>query len=173
MKIYVVRHSIPDYGDWDGYDSATKPSDPELCDKGVEIAQALADWMVDTELVPNFIWASPKNRTLQTAQILSDTFTDAGWSLPPVDLKGSLDSDMSIRKMVMKATGDKSYSRVMIVSHHESIEHGMRVLNLEPWIHLDMLAMGELRMLKVDRKDMTWKEHLRMMPSDFGLNDMY
>ena len=139
----------------------------------MEIAQTLADWMLDTELVPNFIWSSPKARTLQTAQILYDTFTDGGWSIPPVDVKGSMDSDMSLRKMVLKATQDKSSSRVMLVSHHESIEHGMRVMNLEPWIHLDELAMGEMRMLKVDRKEQTWKEHLRRMPSDFGLNDMY
>ena len=165
MKLFVVRHSVPEGGD----DYAEDP-DPPLSKEGREIAAALGKWMLEAEVLPNFIWVSPKLRTQETAEIIRDAI-----GLPDefVEIKGSMDSDMSIRKMVLKAARDKGVTRLMIVSHHESIEHGLRVLNLEPWIHLDMFAQGELRQLEVDREDGTWKEHLRMMPSDLGMKDHY
>ena len=167
MKLFVLRHGLPDYGDA-GRTGPDADPDPPLSDKGREHVTNLAQWMLDTETAPNLIWTSPKLRCAETAEIVRDAF-----GLPAVDIKGSMDSDRSIRKMVLKACGDKSVTRLLIVSHHESIEHGMRVLNLEPWIHLDMLAMAEFRWLKVDRKDGTWEEHLRMLPSDLGGVDVY
>jgi phosphohistidine phosphatase SixA len=164
VKLYVVRHALPDYGD----DPENPPPDPGLAGDGREMAAALAQWMLDKDEVPNSILVSPKLRTQETAEILRDAF-----GLPDVETKGSIDSDMSIRKMVLKIAADKSRTRVMIVSHHETIEHGMRVLNLEPWIHLDMLAMSELRILRVKRSTGEWKEHRRVMPSDLGLKDFY
>lgn len=124
--------------------------------------------MLDKDEVPNSILASPKLRTQETAEILRDTF-----GLPAVETKGSMGPEMSVRKMILKMAADKSRTRVAIVSHHESIEHGMRVLNREPWVHLDIFAQGELRILKVDRSDGTWKEHRRVMPSDLGYKDAY
>lgn len=164
MRLYVVRHSLPDYGD----DPENPPEDPGLSEDGEEYARTLAAWMADKEELPNIIFSSPKLRTQQTAEIIRDA---AG--LPEVILKGSIDSDMSIKKLVEKVAADKSMTRVAIVSHHESIEHGLRVLNLEPWIHLDIFAMCELRILKVKRGKVTWSEHRRVLPSDLGGRDNY
>lgn len=167
MKLYVVRHALPEYGDWDGT-PATKPIDPPLSKDGRDHVANLAQWMLDTETVPNLIWASPRLRCQETAEIIRDAT-----GLPSVDTKGSMSSDMSIRKMVLKACADKSVTRLLIVSHHESIAHGLRVLNLTPDPHLDMFAMSELRWYRVDRKSGEWDEHLRMMPSDLGGQDNY
>lgn len=166
MRFYVIRHSEPDYGD----DPNAPADDPGLTEDGRAYAQALAAWMMDKDEVPNSILVSPKLRCQETAEILRDAF---GMPESMVETKASMDSDMSIRKMVLKSCADKSKTRVAIVSHHESIEHGLRVLNLEPWIHLDMLCACELRILKVSRKDGTWKEHRRVMPSDLGGKDYY
>ncbi len=169
MKLFLLRHSVPDYGDWDGA-PATKPDDPPLSSKGEQYVEDLARWMLDTETIPNLIWVSPKLRTQQTAEIVRATL---GLPEEVVAIKGSIDSNMSVRKLVLKAAGDKSVTRLLIVSHHESIAHGLRVLNLDPAPHLDMFAMGELRQYRVDRKAGTWEEHLRMPPSDLGNSDNY
>lgn len=167
MKIWILRHGKPEDGD-DGEPDYREEPDPPLSDKGKEHVGALAQWMLDTESIPNLIWSSPKLRCLETAEVVRDAL-----GLPAVDPKPSMDSDRSIRKMMLKACGDKAVTRLLIVSHHESIEHGLRVLNRDPWVHLDMFAMAELRQYEVDRGDGTWEEHLRLLPSDLGGQDIY
>lgn len=164
MRVYLIRHSLPDYGD----DPENPPEDPPLSDDGREWAQNLAQWMLDKDECPNILFASPKLRTQETAEILKEAF-----GLPEVTVKVSIDSEMSIKKLVEKVAADKSMTRVGIVTHHETIEHGLRVLNRDPWVHLDMFAMCELRIIKVDRKDLTWDEHRRIVPSDLGGRDAY
>jgi phosphohistidine phosphatase SixA len=166
VRFYVIRHSQPDYGD----DPENPPEDPGLTPDGREWVSNLAQWMLETEEIPNSFLVSPKLRCQETAEILRDAL---GLPASAVQTKASMDSDMSIRKMVLKACADKSMTRVAIVSHHESIEHGLRVLNLESQARPDMLAMAELRILKVDRKDGTWKDHNRVFPSDLGGRDHY
>lgn len=168
VKLYLVRHSVPDDIDEAGLSHDDPGFDPPLTDEGRDLAQALGEQIVQVEWVPNFILASPKLRCQETAEILRDVC-----GLPEVRTQESMGSSMSIRKMVLKVAQDKTFTRVMMVSHHESIEHGLRVLNLEPWIHLDMFAMAELRRFEIDRKDGTWEEHDRIMPSDLGLWDRY
>jgi phosphohistidine phosphatase len=164
VRIYLVRHSMTDSDDY------SEDPDPPLSDKGREIVTALAQWMMDKDEVPNSILVSPKLRTQETAEILRDTF---GLPDGSVETKGSMGPDRSIRKMVEKVAQDKSRTRVMIVSHHESIAHGLRVLNLEPWAHFDQFAKGELRIVKIKRKSGEWQEHRRVLPSDLGLTDEY
>lgn len=160
MRIYLVRHSIPEDDDDD--------PDPGLTKGGVKLVERLAEWMVAKDEVPNAIYASPKMRTQETAEILKDAL-----GLPEVKTDPSIGPSMSIRGLVTQVAQDKAMTRVMIVSHHETMEHGLRVLNLEPWIHFDIFAMGELRIMKVDRKDGQWNEHRRVMPSDLGGDDNY
>lgn len=163
MRIYLVRHAQPEEPD----PTETDP-DPPLTDDGREAATSLAQWMLDKDEVPNSILASPKLRTQETAEILRDAF-----GLPAIETKGSMGPDMSVRKMILKMAADKSRTRVAIVSHHESLEHGLRVLGMEPFVHLDIFAQAELRIMKVSRKDGTWKEHRRVLPSDLGGKDFY
>lgn len=170
MRFYLVRHGEPAEGDYDD------DPDPPLSDVGEQAIAALAQWCVDKGEVPNVIWSSPKLRTQQTAEILRECF-----GLPSVKLKGSMGPESSIRKMMLKAAQDRSLTRVMLVSHHESLEHGLRVLNNEPRVHLDIFAQGEMRIMKVSRKDASWKSggddddpfHRRVLPSDLGFADRY
>jgi broad specificity phosphatase PhoE len=164
VRLYLVRHSLPDYGD----DPENPPDDPPLTDDGRQYVQALADWMLDKDEVPNLIFSSDKLRTMETAEILRSTF-----GLPDVTPKASIGPQMSVKKLIERISADKSMTRVMIVSHHETIEHGLRFLDRDPLVHLDMMAMAEMRILKVDRKDSTWKEHRRIVPSDLGGRDNY
>jgi phosphohistidine phosphatase SixA len=167
VRLYLVRHGIPENSDYSGANGEAA-DDPGLSDKGRAIVEALAQWMLDKNEVPNAILASPTLRTQETAEILRDAF-----GLPNVETKGSMGPDSSIRKMVLKITQDPSYTRTMLVSHHETIAHGLRVLNLEPWAHFDQFAEGEMRIVKVKRKSGEWKEHRRIMPSDLGFRDGY
>jgi phosphohistidine phosphatase SixA len=161
MRIYVIRHSVPSDEDYD-------EDDPELTKEGIAIVQSLGEWMLDKDEVPNALIASPTTRTQQTADILKDVL-----GLPNVVTDVGIGPHMSVRGLVTKIAGDKSRTRVAIVSHHESIEHGLRELNREPWIHMDELAQGELRILKVKRDTGKWNEHNRMLPSMLGHSDHY
>lgn len=166
MRIYLVRHSVPD--DDGSIPHASPDYDPPLTDDGREYAKNLAKWMLETGEVPNYIFASPKLRTQETAEILRDAF-----GMPEVVLKGSISSNMSIKKLVTKVAQDKSFTRVMIVSHHETLENGIRVLNLDPTIHHDIFAQAELRIFKIDRDSLSMEEHLRVVPSELGGQDKY
>lgn len=163
MRLYLIRHSVPEPVPEDELDP-----DPPLSDDGREYAENLAKWMVDKDEVPSIIFASPKLRTQETAEILRDAF-----GLPNVETKQSIGPVMSIKKLVERVAGDQSMTRVAIVSHHETLEHGLRVLNLDPAPHLDIFAQGELRIVKVGRKKFHWKEHRRVVPSELGGRDNY
>jgi phosphohistidine phosphatase len=163
VRLYLIRHSVPEDGDREAADY-----DPALTEEGREYATNLAQWMLDKEEIPNIIFASPKLRTQETAEIIRDAI-----GLPSVETKESVGPSMSIKKLVEKVAQDKAMTRVAIVSHHESIEHGLRVLNLEPWIHLDIFAQCEMRIVRVKRKSLRWEEHRRIPPSDLGGRDHY
>lgn len=165
MKIFVVRHSVRE----DGPDYDDDP-DPPLTPEGKKIARAVAKWMADPEndAVPNLIITSPFQRTYETAEILADEL-----GLSPLITEVTIGPFMSIKGLCQKLALDPEKKRVCIVSHHESIEHGLRVMNREPWQHLDMFAMGELRSYRLDRSAIQAEERFRIAPSDIGLPDYY
>ncbi len=168
MRLYVVRHSEPVPPETVEDDANVSGFDPPLTDLGREMVQALGAWMLDKDEVPNSILASPKLRTQETAEILRECF-----GLPQIETKQSLGPSMGITKMVQKVAQDASRTRVMLVSHHETIAHGLRVLNLDPNPHADMYAEAEMRIYKVSRKDGSWKEHRRVRPGELGYRDQY
>jgi phosphohistidine phosphatase SixA len=163
MRVYLIRHSVPD-----PIEPGDPDPDPGLTDDGRDYATCLGQWMLDKDEVPNIIFASPRLRTQETAEIIRDVL-----GLPSVEPKASIGPQMSIKKLVEKCANDKSMTRVCIVSHHESIAHGLRVLNLDPAPHLDMFAQCELRIVRVKRGKCTWEEHRRVPPSDLGNKDYY
>lgn len=167
MRIYVIRHATPEPIEED------TEADPELTKEGRQQAKALGEWMVDKEEIPTVLLTSPSARTQETAELIAASIRAGGFAPPSIVTDVGMGPHMSIKATVEKAAGDKAMVRVGIVSHHESIEHGLRVLNREPWVHLDMFAECELRILRVDREDATWKEHRRIPPSDIGGNDRY
>lgn len=169
MRFYLVRHAQPEEFDPDDEDP-----DPELTDEGKAAAQALGKWMVDKEEVPTVLYASPKVRTQQTAEIIAGAIEDAGLLRPEIETDVSIGPHMSIKGLVEQTLADESKVRVGIVTHHESLEHGLRVLGRQPWVHLDMFAQCELRIVKMKRKDGgDWEEHRRVEPSNLGGLDHY
>jgi phosphohistidine phosphatase SixA len=148
-------------------------ADPELTQEGRDQAEALGLWMADKEEIPTVLLTSPSARTQETARIIADTIGSAGYSAPDIVTDVGMGPHMSIKAAVERSAADKAMVRVGIVSHHESIEHGMRVLNRDPWVHLDMLAQCELRIVRINRKNAKWEEHRRIPPSDLGGNDRY
>jgi len=163
MRVYLIRHSVPEP------DREDDPEfDPPLTDDGREYVQNLAQWMLDKDEVPSIIFASPKLRTQETAEILREAF-----GLASVETKQSIGPNMSIKKLIERVASDATMTKVAIVSHHETIAHGLRVLNLDPAPHLDMFAEAEMRIMKVGRKKFHWKEHRRVMPSELGGRDFY
>lgn len=167
MRLYLVRHSQPEP---DGPDDE---DDPELSKAGVKIATALGEWMVDKDEVPTRLIVSPTMRTMQTAEVIVKAIEDGGMLPPEVQQDVGIGPHMSIRGAVLRVAQDKSMVRVGIVSHHESIEHGLRVLNLDGSIHHDIFAEGEMRIVRVKRGSGKWKEHRRVPPSDLGYEDAY
>lgn len=163
MRFFIVRHGEPeDGGDYEVDD------DPDLTKEGRKTVEALGEWMLSKDEVPSIIYASPLSRTQETADILKDCFGSAA-----VKTDVSIGPHASLRGLILKCAADKSMTRVMIVSHHESIANGLRELNGDPFRHLDQMAEGELRIIKVDRDDGTWEEHRRMLPSDLNYTDHY
>lgn len=163
MRLYLVRHGNP--AEPDGDDDAP---DPGLTEEGRESVAALGRWMVENDERPACIFASPALRTQETAEILRDAF-----GLPSVELAGSIGPAMSIRKKVLSLAADRTTKNAMLVSHHETIAHGLRALNLDPAPHLDLFAEAEMRRYRIDRESGTWKERLRVPPSDLKNRDNY
>jgi phosphohistidine phosphatase SixA len=166
VKTFLVRHSVPDYEpDEDG----NVPTDPPLTDEGRKIVEKLGEKMQSDGDIPCCIYASPKLRCQETAEILRDAF-----GLDDVKTVPSIDSEQSIRGLVLKLAG-KGRKGPMIVSHHETIAHGLRTLpdKAATEVHADMFAQGEMRKIKVDGKSGKWKEKSRTLPSDLGNEDHY
>jgi phosphohistidine phosphatase SixA len=170
MRIYVIRHSVPEP---DGGENGEEDSDPVLSKEGREYAENLAAWMVDKEEIPTVFITSPMTRTRETAEIIADAIEKAGFAAPAVKEDVGIGPEMSIKQAVLDAAADPSMVRVGFVSHHESIAHGLRVLGMEPFVHLDQFAKCELRIYKVKRKSGKWDEHRRLPPSDLGGIDNY
>lgn len=166
MRAYIVRHSVPEPAAPD--DDDPRAPDPPLTDEGRAIVKALAAWMLEQGEVPNFVVSSPALRTQETAEILRDEL-----GLAAVRAVASIGPRTSIRSLMLELAGKDDATRVLIVSHHESIGHGLVQLNDDPAAHWDMFAQGELRILKIRRKDGSWKEKKRVLPSELGGIDHY
>ena len=168
MKILLMRHG--DAGDYLGKEGKD-PSNlkRELTDDGIDAVTNLGNWMSDPKrnLVPNSISCSPVVRGVQTAKILSGIF----------GVKYAVEQNLEISKpmemFIKKCAADPSVKRPLIISHSDNINPGLRRLNNLDETDYDPIAKAELRILRVDRKDATWKELQRVMPSDIGGTDIY
>lgn len=174
MKLYVIRHSVREEPK-DFSHAEDGDLEAELTDEGIELAAAMGQWMADNDEIPNVLITSPAVRTLQTAEEIVRSITEAGYIAPDIQTDVTIGPKMSIRGLVQRLAVDKSQKRIAIVSHHESIENGLKALLVdngdEP--HVDMPAAAEMRVLKVDRDSGAWKEKQRVRPSDLGLADHY
>jgi phosphohistidine phosphatase len=158
VRVFVVRHGeagTPTEDDKFGAD-LKRPLSPE----GRAQVTALAKWMKDNDSVPSILYYSPATRTRQTAKILGDQL---GVKTVSDD---TIAYGKSIRGLVKKVAADKTAKRVGIVSHHDCIRTGLRILNFVDGGRVDPIAKAELRELDVDRNDGSWTEKNRVLPSE-------
>jgi broad specificity phosphatase PhoE len=167
MRVYVIRHGDDGSSGANGSDRI-EDEDPDLTPEGRDTIDKLAEWMLENNEVPNIIYASPMSRTQQTAELLASRL-----GVPVVKTDVSVGPDMSIRGRIKELAADDDVSRPAIVSHNQSIRTGLRALDQANKSVADSPAMGELRIIKVDREDGTWKEKNRVRPSDLGQMDRY
>src|ERR1700677_1481821 len=102
--------------------------------------------MAEKDEIPTVLIASPKLRTQETAQAIASAIEDAGFAKPEIQTDVSIGPHMSIRSTLQSVASDKAMVRVGIVSHHETIAAGLRVLDRPD--HPDPWAQGEMRILK-------------------------
>ena len=174
MRIYVIRHSAREY-DSDEVEKSDGDPEAELTPEGEDIARAVGKWMADNDAIPSRIAASATVRTQRTAELIAKEIAAAGYAPPDVETDVSIGPHQSIRGLVQKLAADKSANDVAIVSHHESIDAGLKALSVDndDKYTADKLAMGEMRALKVKRKSGRWKETARVRPSDVDQTDYY
>lgn len=170
MKLYIVRHSVRETPD-DFGDAEEGDPEAELTEEGEEIARSLGKWMAENEEIPSVLISSPAVRAQQTAELIAEELEEAGFAPPDIRTDVGIGPHMSIRACVLECLADESMGQVGIVSHRDSIANGLRELGdgdkPEP------MAMGEMRVLKIRRKNGKWKERQRNLPSDRGQYDSY
>lgn len=176
MRLYILRHACP-ANDPDAVTDddaqavfAAYDDDPPLTEEGRKIVEALADWIEENGETPAVLFASPMQRTQETAEILRDKLG----ILPRVITELSIGPHCSIRGLVKRVTADESMKRVGMVTHHATIENGLGQLNADPVMrHHDQFAQGEFRVYKTDRDKINLVEQTRVHPSDLGFIDRY
>jgi phosphohistidine phosphatase SixA len=135
--------------------------------EGVEMAHALAEYLLQKDMVPNAIRHSPVKRAKQTAKILGDMF-----GMTPIEDQ-NLEMTKPIAMPIKALAADKMQKRILVISHSEAIAKALRALNFLDEYDVDPIATCELRILDVKRKDGSWTELDRIMPSDLGGTDFY
>ena len=165
MKLLVIRHGYA------GEESDEEDIDRKLTPEGREDVIALAAWMDKFQEIPSCIYTSPRVRCIETAEILRKEL-----GLPKVEVEDGLGPDKgnALAQVVKRLASNKGLKRVAIVSNHETIDKGLRALDvIEHELEFDRMAMAELRILDVKRKSGKWDEKLRVLPSDLGGEDRY
>ncbi len=167
MKLLLMRHCFA------GAPIGKEKNTPDdlaraLWPEGVASANKLAAYLLDRDMVPNVIRHSPVKRAKQTAKILGDAF-----GMKPI-VDQNLEMTKPVRMAVMALAADPSQKRVLLISHSGAIQEALRALNFLDADYVDPIATGELRVLNVRRKNGSWKELSRVMPSDLGADqDFY
>lgn len=171
MKLFLVRHG--DAGAKIEEDRDADEARP-LSDDGEAEIRALAQWCQENDEVPNVILSGPALRVRQSAKMLADAF-----GLPKPKVEDGLGGTSgrggwgAMGPVVRKVAADKNNSRVMFVTHHDTITKGLASLNGMTIEELETFAKGEMRIVDVDRKQGVWEERSRVLPSDLGLEDLY
>lgn len=164
MKILLVRHSFA------GDETDEQDPDRKLTPEGVQIVKDLATWMSNAGEVPNSLFTSPAPRARQTASVLH---RELGLLKPRVEDGLGPNKGSSLASVLRRIAIDDRLKRVAIVSHHDTIEHSLAALNEDKPTDLERMAMGELRILKLDRDTGRWSEKDRILPSELGNEDHF
>lgn len=159
MKLYVMRHG---YAGKPESDPAAERDRPLLAE-GRATVLAIAKEMSNQDEIPNVIFCSPFARTVQTADIVGKALGIQ------VNVIGDLAPMRPLEETVATLVGYDKLKRVLLVGHVDNTTPSMNELGGDTkW---DDLVMGEVRRVKIDRKDATWKLKWALKPSDLGLKD--
>ena len=164
MKLYILRHGYA--GD---ADDTTEP-DRELTDEGRVDVERIAAWMMDNGEVPSLVFSGPRLRTQQTAEVLRSEI-----GLPKATILDGLGPERgnALAQTILQLVKDPTLKKIAVVSDHDAIQKGLAFLVGMTEKEYDTIAMGELRILKIDREDGYWREKLRILPSDLGGENRY
>lgn len=162
MRIYVVRHQFAGHYSTDPRGERER----ELLPRSRIAALKVANELRDRGEQPTIVLASPYARTLQTADIFAKVL---GVNCDAVDALGP---HFSLCDWFLNSLLDQDdVRRPMIVGHHDNLNVLFRdEVGGRDWPDI---AMGEVRRLKVKRKDADWKVVSRLLPSDVGEEDKY
>jgi phosphohistidine phosphatase SixA len=162
MRLYIIRHG--NAGVMRGKSGSPEDLVRKLTPDGREAVRAVAEWMKKKDEMPARILHSPAVRATETAKIVSSVVKVA--CEPCVNLHPHKPAEMLIRQLAVN--GDR---RVLLVGHKDNIEPGLANLNMIDDDDIMPFAQGELRIFKVDREDVTWKEKFSVTPSDLGVSE--
>lgn len=162
MRLYVMRHA-------DAGIHVAKAWSPEdrnrpLTDEGVEQANAIGQWLVDAGETPTRVLTSPVARAVETGRIVAGFF-----EIKP-EVNNTLDLEHPA-EMLVRQLADQRVKRALIVAHSDNLEPALASLNAIDPEDVDPFATGELRILRVKPKAVTWKEKRRVTPNDLGIGD--
>jgi phosphohistidine phosphatase SixA len=168
MKLYLMRHGYAGPGSPDPKRERERPLLPE----GQRMARAIAKAMADAGELPNYIFASPFARAIQTADIVAKTWNDlglAGDNPYQVNVIDDLAPQRPLEPQVLDIIGFQDIKRVMLVGHKDNTTPMMQSFGGDAkWKDL---VMAEVRRVRMDRKTGAWKLRWCLRPSDLGLKD--
>ncbi len=116
MKLYLLRHGIADWPNWD------RPDDERpLTEKGKKKMRRMAKFLRDLEVRPALILSSPLPRAWQTAEIAAE-FLEVELQREDALSKGF--TPAQLRKIIARAAGRD----LMIVGHEPGFGIAIRAL---------------------------------------------
>lgn len=143
--------------------------DRPLTAEGRRLARAVAEAVYDTGDIPSVIFTSPFKRAQETADEFARRMCELTDEPLAVNAVGDFAPDRSIVPGIGDIAGYKRAKRVMVVGHVDNTGPGMNELGGdEKWRDL---VKGEIRLVKLNRKSLRWREVWCIKPSDLGFDD--
>lgn len=158
MKLWIMRHGFA--GDFIPNDTKAERNRP-LKPEGKAMVKAIAQAMIDADEIPNVIFASPFERTKNTADIVGSML------LVQVNIVDDMAPNRPLEERLLEFMGHKEQKRIMLVGHVDNTTPAFENFGGD-W---EPLVMAEVRRVKIDRKSGEWTLKWGVKPSDLGLND--
>ncbi|HEY2516974.1 MAG TPA: phosphoglycerate mutase family protein [Polyangiaceae bacterium] len=160
MRVYFMRHSLAGAPRDDPREERERP----LTDKGRDLAKAIAQQMGEVGEIPNVIFASPYQRAIDTADIVG---AELGLEVAVI---GDLAPVRPLAPGILQIIGDGKVKRPLFVGHHDNTTPLMNddLEGADQWLPL---VKGEVRRVKMRRKDGQWSLKWCLCPSDLGFRD--
>ncbi len=119
-ELLVLRHGKSDWP------SGMEDFDRPLKRRGNRAAARIGQWLVDNDLIPDFVISSPANRAIATTRRVCETK-----NLDPAGIQENRDIYQAELETLLKAVRDLpgSAQRAMIVGHNPGLEELLAALS--------------------------------------------